>query len=299
MTDWAAVRMAVVAGDEREQEIARLAAATGAQVRAYGFPWPAGGVEGVTRAGSAAEALDGADYALFPIPGIAADGSLFAPEQPEPIVPTAELLSGMAPGAAIVLGLADAGLRAAAAEHGIELDEYEHDRELMLLRAPAIVEGALRIAVEQTDVTIHASEVVVVGYGNIGGLLARTLRALGADVTVAARNPVQRADAYAIGARPLELERLPEEAHRFAMVFSAVPAPVVGAQVLERLPRRSLVMDLAAPPGGADLESARALGHRAVWARGLGRRAPITVGASQWSGIRRRIEQRQARKVSA
>jgi dipicolinate synthase subunit A len=299
VTDWGSLRIAVVAGDEREREIARLAAATGARVRAFGFPWPEGGIAGVARAGSAAEALEDADYALFPIPGIAADGSLFAPEHPEPIVPTAALLAGMASGATIVLGAADQRLRRAATEHGIALEEYEHDRELMLLRAPAIVEGALRIAVERTDVTIHAAEVVVVGYGTIGALLASTLRALGADVTVAARNPVQRAAAYAIGARPLPLPELPEQAHRFAMLFSAVPAPVVGRDVLERLPVGALVMDLAAPPGGVDVELARGLGHRAVWARGLGRRAPVTVGASQWSGIRRRIEERERRKVSA
>jgi len=299
MTEWTSLRLAVLAGDEREREIARLAAATGAQVRAFGFPWPEGGIVGVTCATSAEDALAGADYALFPIPGIAADGSLFAPEHPEPIVPSAETLAGMVSGATIVLGLADENLRTAAAAHGIGLEEYEHDRELMLLRAPTIVEGALRIAVEHTDVTIHASEVVVVGHGTIGGLLARMLRALGADVTVAARNPVQRADAYAIGARPLPLAELGAQAHRFAMVFSTVPAPVVGREVLERLPPGALVMDLAAPPGGVDLESARALGHRAVWARGLGRRAPVTVGASQWSGIRRRIEEHEGRKVSA
>jgi dipicolinate synthase subunit A len=60
--------------------------------------------------------------------------------------------------------------------------------------------------------------------------------------------------------------------------------------VLERMPRGSLVMDLAAPPGGADLGVAQELGHVAVWARGLGHRAPVTVGASQWGGIRTRIE---------
>jgi dipicolinate synthase subunit A len=299
MTDWASLRIAVVAGDEREQEIARLAAAEGTEVRAFGFPWPAGGIDGVTLAGSAAEALEGADYALFPIPGIAADGSLFAPEHPEPIVPTAQALGGMASRATIVLGAADAHLRAAAEPHGITFDEYEHDKELMLLRAPAIVEGALRIAVEHTDVTIHAAHVVVVGFGTIGGLLAKTLRALGANVTVAARNPVQRADAYAIGATPLPLAELPARAECFHMVFSAVPAPVVGREVLEQLPRGALVMDLAAPPGGVDLELARALGHRAVWARGLGRRAPVTVGRSQWAGIRSRIEQRESRRINA
>jgi dipicolinate synthase subunit A len=298
MTDWHALRIAVVAGDEREQEIARLAAAQGAQVRAFGFPWPPDGIDGVTAAASATEALAGADYALFPIPGIAADGSLFAPEHPDPIVVTEADLGGMAAGAAIILGIADERLRAAAAPHGIEFDEYEHDKELMMLRAPAIVEGALRAAVEHTDVTIHAADVVVVGFGSIGGLLAGTLRALGANVTVAARNPLQRAEAYAIGASPLPLAELADEAGRFQMLFSAVPAPVVGREVLERLPARSLVMDLAAPPGGVDLELARALGHRAVWARGLGRRAPVTVGQSQWAGIRRRIDQRESRKVS-
>src|SRR5690606_25686438 len=111
-----------------------------------------------------------------------------------------------------------------------------------------------------------------------------------ADVHVVARNPVQRAEAYAAGARPAPLERLPELAPRLAAVFSTVPAPVVGDEVLSGLPRGALVMDLAAPPGGVDLERARDLSLEAIWARGLGRRAPVTVGRSQWSGIKRRIE---------
>jgi hypothetical protein len=32
------------------------------------------------------------------------------------------------------------------------------------------------------------------------------------------------------------------------------------------------------------------LGLKFVWARGMGMRAPKTVGTSQWEGIRRRIE---------
>lgn len=281
--------IAVVAGDEREQEIARLAAATGATVRGYGFPWPAAGIDGVTRTGSAAAALAGADYALFPIPGIAADGTLFAPESPEPIVPDRGLLAGLAPGAGIILGQADDQLRAAAGALGLTLREYEHDTELMLLRGPAIVEGALRLAIANTEVTVHNSTVAVVGHGNIGRLLTRTLVVLGARVHLFARNPVQRADALAAGATPHPLAELAALAPELAMVFSTVPAPVVAEDVLARLPRGALVLDLAAPPGGVDLAAAEALGHRAVWARGMGRRAPVTVGRSQWSGIRRYI----------
>lgn len=281
--------IAVVGGDEREQEIARLAAATGARVTAYGFPWPEGNIEGVTLAATAREALEGADYALFPIPGQADDGTLFAPLSPEPILPDESLLSVMNPHASIILGWPNAELARAAEALGIRISEYEHDVELMLLRAPAIVEGALQQAIAHSDVTIHNSDVLVVGHGNIGRIFARTLVLLGARVHLAARNPVQRADALAAGCIPHQIEEIPAVAPHVNMVFSTVPSRVIDVKTLSLLPPKSLVMDLSAPPGGIDLEAAQRFGHTAVWARGLGRRAPVTVGASQWNGISRRI----------
>jgi dipicolinate synthase subunit A len=288
--DWANLKLAVVAGDEREREIARLAAQTGARVTGYGFPWPDEGISGVEHAASAREALDGARVALFPIPGIAVDGSLFAPACETRIVPDADLLAGMAPDAHIVLGWPDEQLEASARAHGIALHGYESDRELMLLRAPAVCEGALELAIRHTDVTIHQATVAVVGQGTIGSLLTRTLLALGAHVHVFARNPVQRATAYAAGADAHALDQLVALSPRMSMLFSTVPARVVDDDVLAALPPGSLVMDLAAPPGGVDQDASRRRGHATVWARGMGRRAPVTVGASQWTGIRRLIE---------
>ena len=287
--DWSSLVIAIVGGDEREQEIARLAAGTGAEVRAFGWPFPDEEVPGLTAYEAAASAMKGAGYALFPIPGIGADGSLYAPGCPG-IVPDAALLEELAEGAHIILGRSDERLEVAAGASGVVLHEYEADTELMLLRAPAIVEGALQTAIENTDVTIHGATIAVVGQGNIGSLLTKTLTLLGAQVHAAARNPVQRAAAFASGATPLPLEELPALAPRLDMLFSTVPAPVVDRRILERLPRGCLVMDLAAPPGGVDLAGAEELGLRAVWARGLGRRAPITVGRSQWMGIKRLIE---------
>lgn len=286
---WHELILAVVGGDEREQEVARLAATTGAEVRAYGFPWPEEGISGVSLAADPAMALEGAHVALFPVPGLSEEGALFAPAAAEPILPTADLLALMESDARVLLGRADDRLKEAAAAARVTLIEYEDDQELMLERAPAVVEGAVQLAIEATDVTIHSASIGVVGYGNIGSILALTLLRLGGRVRVVARNPIQRAHAFAVGAEVATLEELPDMAPTLDMLFATVPARVIDRDVLTALPTGALVMDLAAPPGGVDLSAASELGHKAIWARGQGRRAPVTVGRSQWYGIEARI----------
>ena len=155
--DWPKLVIGMLGGDKREQEIARRAAATGAEVRAHGFPWPEQGIPGVQHLDDPAAVLKGARFALFPIPGISASGALFAPAAPAPIVPDRAMLAGMAPRAHIILGWADKNLKAHAEALSIKLHEYEWDRSLMLQRTPAIIEGLLKIVIENTAITIHNS----------------------------------------------------------------------------------------------------------------------------------------------
>ena len=285
---WNSLTIAIIGGDEREQEIARLAAETGARVKTYGFPYPDTPIEGVTYAHGAGNAIEGANVVLFPIPGMGTDGSIFATEK---IVPGEALLSRMAEGGHIFLGIADAGLRNAANKLGIALHEYEHDKELMLLRAPAIVEGAIKVMIENTDITLHKSQICVCGLGNIGSVLARTLTQLGAEVTVAARNPVQRAMAYTFASDSIDIADLSAAANKFDVLVSTIPAPIIDRTLLDRLRSDCVVFDLTAPPGSVDFGYAEKLGIKAVWARALGRRARVTVGKSQWVGVSKSIAQ--------
>jgi dipicolinate synthase subunit A len=288
--DWSKLAIGMLGGDKREQEIARRAGATGADVRAYGFPWPDANIPGVKHIADPAAVLKGARFALFPIPGISANGALFAPAADAPIIPSRAILEGMAPRAHIILGWADKNLKAHCDALSIKLHEYEWDRSLMLQRTPAIVEGLLKIVIENTAITIHNAHACVVGQGTIGAVLARYLVALGAHTHVAARNAEQRSAAYVAGATPHGLDELPELAPQLDLLFSTVPTRVVGDDVLSRMKTSAFVADLAAPPGGVDFDTAKRLGITAVWARGLGSRAPVTVGVSQWGGIRERIE---------
>jgi dipicolinate synthase subunit A len=277
-----------VAGDERDPEIARLAAETGATVTAFGIRGRRRAFLGVQLVDSAAAAVDGANYLFFPIP-LGVGAVLYAPHVSEPLLANEALFSKAAPDAWMFCGRIRDEVQAAADAAGVCVHEYDPDRELMLLRGPAIVEGALQQAIEATDVTINDAEVVVIGFGNIGQLLARTLRGLGARVHVAARNPDPAGGG--VRRRPVSAPArgAPRPRPSLDMVFSTVPAPVVDRPFLERLPTGTLVLDIAPPPDHADLDAAAELGHRAVWARGLGKRAPITVGRSQWAGLRRFI----------
>ncbi len=286
---WRDLSIAMVGGDAREAEIARLAAETGATVRAFGFPWPETGISGATRAASAPEATTGAYIALFPIAGIK-DGCLYAPSLAQPIRIDAVLLASMAAGGHIICGSADAALTREASGRSLTIHAYEHDQESRLLRMPSVVEGVLATLIANTDHSLHDSEIAVLGQGPLGRLLALALHKLGARVHAVARDPVQRAEAVAQGIDACGLESLPSIAPCLDILVSAVPVKLVDAALLRRLRPGTLVVDLASPPGSVDLEAAKGLPVKAIWARGRGARAPVTVGRAQWIAIRRRIE---------
>jgi dipicolinate synthase subunit A len=286
---WHDLSIAIVGGDAREAEIARLAAETGASVRAFGFPWPETGIPRVARAASAPEATTGADIALFPIAGIK-DGCLYAPSLGSPLRIDAALIGGMARGGHIICGSTDATLAREAAERSITIHAYEHDQESRLLRMPSVVEGVLATLIANTKHSLHDCEIAVLGQGVLGRLLALALHKLGARVHAVARDPVQRTEALVQGIDACSFESLPTIAPCLDILISAVPVEIVDAALLRRLRPGTLVVDLASPPGSVDLAAAKDLPIKAVWARGLGARAPVTVGRAQWLAIRRRIE---------
>jgi len=286
---WRDLTIAIVGGDAREAEIARLAAATGAAVRAFGFPWPEAGIVGVTPVASAPEGTTGADIALFPIAGIK-DGYLYAPSLGEPIRIDASLLAGMGVGGHIICGSADATLTREAGWRSLTIHGYEHDQESRLLRTPSVVEGVLATLIANTTRSLHDSEIAVLGQGTLGRLLAIALHKLGARVHAVARNAAQRAEAVTQGIDACSFESLPTIAPCLDILVSAVPVKIVDAALMHRLRPGTLVVDLASPPGSVDLRAAKDLPIKAIWARGLGARAPVTVGRAQWLAIRRRIE---------
>ncbi len=279
----------VVGGDEREVEVLRCLIVDGASVSACGCPPNATQVLGVSQCSTLAAAIAGADAVVTPIPVLGRNGELYAPAWPKHLCLDEAAFTDAKADLPVLMGTMTEALQKLAERLGLRLLCYGDDEELAIRRAPSVVEGALALAISGTAVSIHDSRAVVIGFGRLGFTLTRTLLALGSRVTAVARDPVQRARAWELGASTEPLNRLADACGTADFVFNTVPAPVLSRAILARMTLDVFVVDLADPPGGTDFQAAEDLRIQATLGRGLGGRAPRTVGRLQYSVIRRML----------
>ena len=183
--------------------------------------------------------------------------------------PLAELLRAAKPGAVALGGRLSAQAKTIAQEAGVELVDYYARPELAIYNAIPTAEGCIGILLRESTRTLWSANILLLGFGPVGQALGVRLAALGADVTVCARRPEQRALAESLGLRGAELARLGALAPVFDRVVNTIPAPVLTEPVLTALRPGSLIVDLASKPGGTDFAAAQRLGLRAIHALSL------------------------------
>lgn len=239
----------------------------------------------LARAGYAVEGPEEialADYILLPLPLDAAR------------TPLAELLRAARPGALALGGMLSEEAKAIAAEAGVELVDYFAREELAIRNAIPTAEGCIGVLLAQRKRTLWGSAVLLLGFGPVGQAVGTRLAALGAQVTVAARRPAQRAQAESLGMQGAELSRLAQLAPAFDTVVNTIPAQVLTAPVLARLRPGSLIVDLASRPGGTDFDAAARCGHKAIHALSLPAAcAPETAGEIVARTVREMLRERE------
>jgi len=262
----------VVGGDLRHRALARLLREEGhtvhlAAVRGEGLtPEPL------------TEAIRLAHCVILPLPVTGPDGArLHTPLSPEPVSLSA-LLDLLEPGQLLCGGLASRAVEEAAAARGLRLRDYYRREECQVANAVPTAEGAVQLALEELPSTLHGARVLILGFGRVGRLTAHRMAALGARVTVAARDYGDLAWAAAYGCQTTALEDLGLELGAFALIVNTIPAPVLDEKRLAWVQPDIFLLDLASAPGGIDRAAARARGLRVTQAPGLpGRTAPVTA----------------------
>jgi dipicolinate synthase subunit A len=278
--------VAVLGGDLRMLEHMRLARLAGANVQHYGSI-PGAEVAGRPQAASLADAVKGARIISCPIPGLGADDELYAKYTTEKLRLTADVLKGAAPGAMLCTCYSTPRLDEWAKTAGVKIVPYGDDDALSILHAIPTAEGAIKVAIENTDDTLLGMNVLCFGLGRIGFSVAQAFQGMKSVVSIVARNPAQLARAAAMCATPIDLRDIKSHIGNFGLIVSSTSGHVLGNDLLALTRPDVVIIDLCSPPGSVDLEAAKTLGRKVIWARGQAARAPRRAGQDEWHVLMR------------
>lgn len=114
--------------------------------------------------------------------------------------------------------------------------------------ASITAECALHVAASHLTTTISDSPAAILGWGRIGKCLAKLLKTMNCDVTVAVRNERDRAILNALGYRALDFHEISQQLSRFKILFNTVPQQTIDACILNKW-HTGIKIDLASYPG--------------------------------------------------
>lgn len=268
---------ALLGGDKRELQVVPALQTAGWKVQVYGLPkneLPSG----IVCCDTIKDAVRDVSVVVLPLPGIRNNGRLHAPFIDNPIVKKNDF-EDLPQGTPIVTGVISDYLYKLAGD--LELIVYgvaDNDRVAVPNAIPT-AEAAIRIIMENTEITIDGMRILVMGYGRVGEALAARLKALGAMVTVTNRNPGRYAAAAKDGYRLCPWQEKEKSLGKFDVIFNTIPALVLDKEALSMVNKKSLIIDLASSPGGVDFAEAEKLGIKTIHALGLpGKYFPVTAG---------------------
>jgi len=152
--------------------------------------------------------------------------------------------------------------------------------------AAVTADCALPILMEALPVTLPGCPILIIGWGRIGQCIARRLKALDADVTIAARREESRAMAGALGFSVMDTDMPCFALRRYRAIINTVPFPLLRREQVTCCRIDCVKLDLASKKGIA--------GDDVIWARGLpGKCAPETSGELIAKTVIRLISQKE------
>ena len=260
-------KIAVIGGDMRQIYAAEELIKMGYTVSEYGFGTLRGSDEIPL-----SEVTDGALAVLLPVP-VTRNGEMNMPfSRQKPTYP--EVLSH-SENAKLICG----GMFPDGEESTGRIFDLCRDESFNIMNAVPTAEGALAVAMENTDITINGMTAAVTGFGRIGKALCRILSALGARVIAVSRSEKDRALSGLLGYRSVGYRDFAEVIGTADVIFNTVPCRVITPAHLDGMKKSTPIIELASKPGGVDGYEAICRGIRVISAQSLpGKTAPVTAG---------------------
>jgi dipicolinate synthase subunit A len=269
----------VVGGDLRYIELATfLSRDKNKRVFAMGFDKNVFTAADVKLVNSSSREENRADYIILPIPAAKDDNHVNANFYTGDI-PMKSLPQLLHEGGTVFAGRMTPAHKKLFEDKGISVIDYSEREDFAVMNAVATAEGAVQIAMEETDETLSSQKILILGMGRIAKVLIKQLVGFSTDITAAARKPQDLEWAKIFGGKGLTLSKVFENLSEYDLVFNTIPAMILDETKLIKMKKSAVIIDLASKPGGVDFEAAARLGIKANHALSLpGKVAPVTSG---------------------
>lgn len=178
----------------------------------------------------------------------------------------------------LIAGSIKDDLQKVADENSVQITDLIKNEKLAILNSISTAEGAIEVAMKETDTIIHGSNILILGFGRIGKVLAKKLQGLSANVTCAARKQEDLAWINAYGYNSININTMEKELEQFDIIFNTVPHLILTKEKIRYLSKRCVLIELASRPGGIDSKEAEKYKIKVVEALALpGKVAPTTT----------------------
>ena len=269
-------KFSIVGGDLRSVKLADLMAQDGNKVNIFGFK-NAGFELGIKESDDLIAAIDESDVVVGPLPCSNDNETLNAPFHSDKIYIN-DVFKIMSKNQLFIAGRISEKLIHLAQIYNVYSIDILEREEMAVLNAIPTAEGAMQIAMEEMPITLHDCNALILGFGRIGKILAKTLNGIGAKVFIEARKYSDIAWIKSYGYIPVFLSELENYLSKMDVIFNTVPHIILDNNMLSRISKDCLIIDLASKPGGVDFDSAKDLNIKVIWALSLpGKVAPITA----------------------
>lgn len=191
-----------IGGDARQIQIINKCTELDATVKVVGFEQWEPPLSGVSHEKLSPGLLMRADVIVFPVIGCNDQGVVDSPFANDEVVLTKDMFAEIREETVVYTGMAKSLLKRMAAEFSFKLIELLERDDVAIFNSIPTAEGAIMMAIQHTDITIHGSTCIVLGIGRTGFTLAQTLQGLGATVKVGVRREDQAARAIQMGWKP-------------------------------------------------------------------------------------------------
>ncbi len=204
----------------------------------------------------------------LPIP-LTADSEYIYSNNPDFRLSVSGLLSAVTDKNTVIAGGLSEIIRNQLNEKGVKFYDMFASEYFTEYNAFLTSQGALKLLLDNTESLVTGKKVLITGFGRVAEALAHTLKGIGTDVFILARNPRQLLKAGCLGFKTVDISAKSSVLCMFDFIFNTVPFRIISESDVFRIRDDTVYFELASKPFGADKNDFNMHGKKYVHGGGL------------------------------